>query len=297
VSSEAIERVLDPQANRATSMVAAPVDWKRRWARVLLYVILLIGGLGMLFPFIWMIASSIKHAQDIYSLSLVPSNPTLDNYRTVLEDTSFGRWFLNSLFVAGVTTASVAFFDSLAGYTLAKFRFPGSFVIFVLILSTLMVPTEMLVIPWFMMSIEFGWTDSYWGIMFPGVISAFGVFLMRQFFLGVPNDLIDAARLDGFSEFRIFWKIAVPLVKPAIAALCIFTFLGNWNAYIWPLIVVRSDEIRTLPVGIAFFSSESGSAFHLIMAAAALATIPVIVVFLIFQKQIIKGIVLTGLKG
>jgi multiple sugar transport system permease protein len=297
VSSETIERVLDPQANRATSMVTAPVDWKRRWARVLLYVILLIGGLGMLFPFIWMIASSIKHAQDIYSLSLVPSNPTLDNYRTVLEDTSFGRWFLNSLFVAGVTTASVAFFDSLAGYTLAKFRFPGSFVIFVLILSTLMVPTEMLVIPWFMMSIEFGWTDSYWGIMFPGVISAFGVFLMRQFFLGVPNDLIDAARLDGFSEFRIFWKIAVPLVKPAIAALCIFTFLGNWNAYIWPLIVVRSDEIRTLPVGIAFFSSESGSAFHLIMAAAALATIPVIVVFLIFQKQIIKGIVLTGLKG
>jgi multiple sugar transport system permease protein len=297
VSSEAIERVLDPQANRATSMVAVPVDWKRRWARVLLYVILLIGGLGMLFPFIWMIASSIKHAQDIYSLSLVPSNPTLDNYRTVLRDTSFGRWFLNSLFVAGVTTASVAFFDSLAGYTLAKFRFPGSFVIFVLILSTLMVPTEMLVIPWFMMSIEFGWTDSYWGIMFPGVISAFGVFLMRQFFLGVPNDLIDAARLDGFSEFRIFWKIAVPLVKPAIAALCIFTFLGNWNAYIWPLIVVRSDEIRTLPVGIAFFSSESGSAFHLIMAAAALATIPVIVVFLIFQKQIIKGIVLTGLKG
>jgi multiple sugar transport system permease protein len=281
VSSETIERVLDPQANRATSMVAAPVDWKRRWARVLLYVILLIGGLGMLFPFIWMIASSIKHAQDIYSLSLVPSNPTLDNYRTVLEDTS----------------ASVAFFDSLAGYTLAKFRFPGSFVIFVLVLSTLMVPTEMLVIPWFMMSIEFGWTDSYWGIMFPGVISAFGVFLMRQFFLGVPNDLIDAARLDGFSEFRIFWKIAVPLVKPAIAALCIFTFLGNWNAYIWPLIVVRSDEIRTLPVGIAFFSSESGSAFHLIMAAAALATIPVIVVFLIFQKQIIKGIVLTGLKG
>jgi multiple sugar transport system permease protein len=297
VSSETIERVLDPQANRATSMVAAPVDWKRRWARVLLYVILLIGGLGMLFPFIWMIASSVKHAQDIYSLSLVPSNPTLDNYRTVLEDTSFGRWFLNSLFVAGVTTASVAFFDSLAGYTLAKFRFPGSFVIFVLILSTLMVPTEMLVIPWFMMSIEFGWTDSYWGIMFPGVISAFGVFLMRQFFLGVPNDLIDAARLDGFSEFRIFWKIAVPLVKPAIAALCIFTFLGNWNAYIWPLIVVRSDEIRTLPVGIAFFSSESGSAFHLIMAAAALATIPVVVVFLIFQKQIIKGIVLTGLKG
>ncbi len=270
---------------------------KRRAARWFLYLILLIGGLGMIFPFVWMIASSLKSAQDIYSLSLNPPSPTLDNYRTVLQDTSYVRWFLNSLGIAAVTTASVAFFDSLAGYTLAKFRFPGSFVIFIVILSTLMVPTEMLVIPWFMMSIEFGWTDSYWGIMFPGVISAFGVFLMRQFFSGVPNDLIDAARIDGFTEFQIFWKIAIPLVKPALAALCIFTFLGNWNAYIWPLIVVRSEEMRTLPVGIAFFSSESGSAFHLIMAAAALATIPVILVFLIFQKQIIKGIVLTGIKG
>lgn len=270
---------------------------RRSWARAALYVILLIGGLGMIFPFIWMISSSFKPAQDIYSLSLIPPTPTLGNYREVLNETSYPRWFANSLLVALVTTASVAFFDSLAGYTLAKFRFPGSFLIFILILSTLMVPTEMLVIPWFMMSIELQWTDSYWGIMFPGVISAFGVFLMRQFFMGVPNDLIDAARLDGFGEFRIFWKIAIPLVKPALAALCIFTFLGNWNAYIWPLIVVRSEEMRTLPVGIAFFSSESGSEFHLIMAAAALAVVPVVVVFLIFQRQIIKGIVLTGLKG
>jgi multiple sugar transport system permease protein len=281
----------------ARSVALAKDARKRRAARWFLYLILLVGGLGMIFPFVWMIASSLKHAQDIYSLSLVPTSPTLDNYRQVLEKTSYVRWFANSMGIALVTTASVAFFDSLTGYTLAKFQFPGSTIIFILILSTLMVPTEMLVIPWFMMSIEFGWTDSYWGIMFPGVISAFGVFLMRQFFSGVPNDLIDAARIDGFTEFQIFWKIAIPLVKPALAALCIFTFLGNWNAYIWPLIVIRSDSMRTLPVGIAFFSSESGSAFHLIMAAAALATIPVIVVFLIFQKQIIKGIVLTGLKG
>ena len=270
---------------------------KKHVVRGILYVVLFLGGLGMVFPFVWMLTSSFKQAQDIYSLSLIPPSPTFDNYGTVLEDTSFPRWFANSLFVATVTTLSVAFFDSLAGYTLAKFRFPGVTIIFVLILSTLMVPTEMLIIPWFMLSIDFGWTDSYWGIMFPGVISAFGVFLMRQFFMGVPNDLIDAARIDGFSEFRIFWNIALPLVKPAVAALCIFTFLGNWNAYIWPLIAVRSDDMRTLPVGIAFFSSEAGSAFHLIMAAVAMATIPVIVVFLVFQKQIIKGIVLTGIKG
>jgi multiple sugar transport system permease protein len=272
-------------------------DWKRFFARILLYLILLIGGLTVIFRFVWMATSSIKHAGEIYNLSLLPKNPTLDNYRTVLDKTKYIRWFANSLIVALITTASTAFFDSLAGYTLAKFRFPGRNLIFIVILSTLMVPTEMLVIPWYMMSINFHWTDSYWGIMFPGVISAFGVFLMRQFFSGVPNDLIDAARLDGFSEFRIFWKIALPLVRPALAALCIFTFLGNWNAYIWPLIVTRSPEMRTLPVGIAFFSSEAGGAFHLIMAAASLATVPVLLIFVIFQRQIIKGVVLTGLKG
>ncbi len=292
--------VAEQPAAKAAAPAIAGVrtrDWKKTGAKALLYIILLVGGLGMIFPFVWMAVSSVKHAADIYNLSLIPSNPTLDNYREVLRETKYIRWFGNSLLIALITTASVAFFDSLAGYTLAKFRFPGRNLIFIAILSTLMVPTEMLVIPWYVLSIEMGWTDSYWGIMFPGVISAFGVFLMRQFFTGVPNDLIDAARLDGFSEFRIFWKIALPLVKPAVAALCIFTFLGNWNAYIWPLIVTRSEEMRTLPVGIAFFSSESGSAFHLIMAAAALATIPVLIIFVLFQKQIIKGITLTGLKG
>ncbi|MCO5216749.1 MAG: carbohydrate ABC transporter permease [Thermomicrobiales bacterium] len=270
---------------------------RRKLSQIALVVILLLGGLMMIFPFVWMISSSFKRPQDLYSLSLIPPVFTLDSYRTVLNDTSYVRWFTNSLIIATITTISVAFFDSLAGYTLAKFKFPGVTIIFVLILSTLMVPTEMLVIPWFMMSIELHWTNSYWGVMFPGVISAFGVFLMRQFFMGVPNELLDAARLDGFNEFQIFWKIALPLVKPALAALCIFTFLGNWNAYIWPLIVIRSEEMRTLPVGVAFFSSENQAAFDLIMAAASLATVPVIIIFLIFQKQIIKGIALAGLKG
>ena len=270
---------------------------RRRIGQAVLILLLLAGGLMMIFPFVWMVSSSFKRPQDLYSLSLIPPVFTLDSYRTVLQDTAYVRWFANSLLIATITTASVAFFDSLAGYTLAKFKFPGAMIIFVLILSTLMVPTEMLVIPWFMMSIEMGWTDSYWGVMFPGVISAFGVFLMRQFFMGVPNELIDAARIDGFNEFQIFWKIALPLVKPAVAALCIFTFLGNWNAYIWPLIVIRSEGMRTLPVGIAFFSSENQAAFDLIMAAASLATVPVIIIFLIFQKHIIKGIALAGLKG
>jgi len=290
---------LGARSQQATAAIAASrkPNAKKTLARIALYLILFIGGIGMIFPFIWMVVSSFKLPQDIYTLSLIPPTPTLDNYREVLDKTEYIRWFLNSLVIASITTISVAFFDSLAGYTLAKFNFPGKSIIFILILSTLMVPTEMLVIPWYMMSINFHWTDTYWGIMFPGVISAFGVFLMRQFFSGVPNDLIDAARLDGFTEFQIFWKIALPLVRPAVAALCIFTFLGNWNAYIWPLIVTRSETMRTLPVGIAFFSSEAQSSFHLIMAAAALATVPVLIIFIIFQRQIIKGIVLTGLKG
>ncbi len=300
MSSEVLPRAsvaTVPGDRPAASTIVGKRDWRRPVARVALYLILLAGGLLMIFPFVWMVVSSLKSASEIYTLSLVPPNPSLTNYREVLNETPFIRWFGNSLLVAGITTASVAFFDSLVGYVLAKFRFPLRQMIFLIILSTLMVPTEMLVIPWYVLSIEMGWTDSYWGIMFPGVISAFGIFLMRQFFLGVPDDILDAARIDGFSEFRIFWTIALPLVRPALAALCIFTFLGNWNAYIWPLIVVRSEEMRTLPVGIAFFSSEAGSAFHLIMAAAAMATVPVIIVFLIFQRQIIKGIALTGVKG
>lgn len=269
---------------------------RRTVARLFLYVVLLLGGLAMVFPFLWMVASSLKNAADIYTLSLIPPHPTLDNYSAVLRDTAFVRWFANSLIIAAITTASVAFFDSLAGYALAKFRFPGRQLIFVMILSTLMVPTEMLVIPWYLMSINLHWSNSYWGIMFPGVISAFGVFLMRQFFESVPNDLLDAARIDGVGEFGIFWRVALPLVRPAVAALCIFTFLGNWNAFLWPLIVTRTADMRTLPVGIAFFSTEAGSAYELIMTAAALATIPVLVIFAIFQRQIIRGIALTGLK-
>ncbi len=283
-------------AARTTAEATRVRDPRRTVARLFLYAILLVGGLAMIFPFVWMVVSSLKTAQEITSLVLIPEHPTLDNYRRVFGATQFVRWFVNSLLIAGITTASVAFFDSLAGYTLAKFTFPGQQLVFIMILSTLMVPTEMLVIPWYLMSINLHWSNSYWGIMFPGVMSAFGVFLMRQFFENVPNELLDAARIDGVSEFGLFWRIALPLVRPALAALCIFTFLGNWNAFLWPLIVTRTPEMRTLPVGIAFFSSEAGSAYELIMTAAALATIPVLVIFAIFQRQIIKGVALTGLK-
>lgn len=262
----------------------------------LVYVVLSVGSVATLFPFVWMIATSFKPAHEIYEFTLVPATPTFANYVFLLTETLFSRWFLNSLIVATGVTLSTAFFDSLVGYTIAKLRFSGKTLIFVAILSSLMIPTEMLVIPWYMISSRFNWVDTYWGIAFPGVITAFGIFLMKQFMEGVPKDLLDAARIDGLSEFGVFWRVALPQVKPALAALVIFNFLGNWNAYLWPVIVIESPAMRTLPVGIALFSAEMETEWHLIMTAATCAVIPVLAVFAIFQKQIIKGITLTGLK-
>ena len=263
----------------------------------LVYIILGVGGLLMVFPFIWMVATSFKQPWDVYSLALIPSEPTLNNYQRLLENSNFVRWFYNSFLVGGLVTLSVLFFDSLVGYTLCKFNFKFQNLIFIVILSTMMIPTEMLVIPWFVMSKGLNWSDTYWGIMFPGIMTGFGTFLMRQFFHSVPDDLIDAGRIDGLNEFQIWWKIALPLVKPAISALAIFTFLGNWNAFLWPLIVTSDYNLYTLPVGLAFFSGEFQTEWEMVMTGASVATIPVLIVFLIFQKQIVRGIALTGLKG
>ena len=186
------------------------------------YMLLTLGAVVMVFPFVWMVATSLKPGSEILKYTFMPQEPTLNNYWEVLFDPRFPTWYINSIIVAAISTASVAFFDSLAGYVFAKFDFPLKNLWFILILSTLMVPTEMLIIPWFQMAVNYGWNDTYWGIAFPGVITAAGLFLMRQFLMGVPNELIDAARIDGMSEFGIFLRIAVPLVKPAIAALAIF---------------------------------------------------------------------------
>jgi len=261
------------------------------------YVLLALGGIIMIFPFVWMVATSFKQPWDVYNLSIIPPEVTISNYIRLLRGSNFPRWFLNSFVVGTLVTFSVLFFDSLVGYTLCKFNFKGKKIIFILILSTMMIPTEMLIIPWYIMSNKWGWVNSYWGIMFPGIMTGFGTFLMRQFFQGVPDELLDAARIDGLNEFQIWWKVAMPLVKPAISALSIFTFLGNWNAFLWPLIVISKTELYTLPVGLAFFSGEFQTEWEMVMTGASVATIPVLIVFLIFQKQIIKGIALSGLKG
>jgi len=269
--------------------------------RALAYALLSLLALTMVVPFLWMISTSFKPAEEILFPNFLPQSATLDNYHFVLTDTALPRWYLNSLIVALFSTLSVAFFDSLAGFAFAKYHFPGKRIIFVAFLGSLMVPTEMLIIPWYIMSVNppLGgtWVDTYWGIAFPGVITAAGIFLMRQFMQGVPDELLDAGRIDGVSEFGLYWRIALPLSMAAVGALCIFNFLGNWNAFIWPLIVTSSLQMFTLPVGLQFFSSEFTSDWHLVMTGATLSLLPLLLIVIIFQRYIIEGIALTGVKG
>ena len=271
---------------------------RRAWsARPLAWALLFLGGVLMVTPLGYMLVTSIKPNAEVYELSLLPRAPTLDNYRRLGGASGFPRWLLNSAVVAVLTTVSVLFFDSLVGYTLAKFRFRGRGLVFLGIVSTLMIPTEMLVLPWYVMARRLGWLDTYWGIMFPGMMTGLGTFLMRQFFEGVPDELIDAGRVDGLGEFQLWWRVALPLVTPALAALAIITFLGNWTAFLWPLIVTTDQNLYTLPVGLASFSGEFQTEWEMVMTGASVATLPLLLVFVALQRYIVRGVMLSGLKG
>lgn len=285
------------RASSATLLATKPTKKPKNMGQIIRWLILFAGGILMIMPIVYMISTSLKWPHEVYNINLIPEEPTLDNYSYVLEDGRFYGWFANSLLIATLTTISNLLFDSLVGYTLCKFKFPGRTLVFIAILSTLMIPTEMLVIPWYLMSQQFGWLDSYWGIIFPGLMTGFGTFLMKQFFESVPDDFIEAARIDGLNELQIWWTVAMPLVKPALAALAIFVFLGNWTAFLWPLIVTNSVEMYTIPVGLSGFGDEVDVAWELIMTGAAISTIPTLIVFLIFQRFIIRGVVMAGLKG
>jgi multiple sugar transport system permease protein len=267
-------------------------------AAIIIHFVLWIGIFVVAMPFLWMVLSSFKTLPEFYTFSFWPKKWSFDAYHTIFAETKYVRWYGNSFLIAIVSTISNLFFASLIGYTLAKHRFRGNKLIFVIILSTLMVPTELLVIPWYVMSSNFGWTDTYWSIMFPGLIEAFAVFLMRQFMLGIPDDLLGAARMDGMSEFGIFIKVVLPQVTQGLGALAILSFLGNWNAYLWPVIAVSKEKMRTLPVGMSLFSTgdAGGLQWNMIMAMSTMAVIPIIIVYFIFQKRIVEGISLSGLK-
>jgi multiple sugar transport system permease protein len=227
-----------------------------------------------------------------------PETWTLDSYRTIFTDPNvpLARFYMNSLFVAVFRVFITIFTSTLAGFIFAKYRFWGKDIIFGFILVQLMIPFQVVMIPAYLILVKLGLVDSLWGLIIPSMVDAFGIFLMRQFIEGIPNELMDAARIDGSSEFGIYWRIILPQMGSAVAALGIFTFMGTWNDYLWPLIVITTHEKRTLPLLLTWYNSQHGTRYDLTMAASILVLLPILVVYAIFQRRFVRGITMTGFK-
>lgn len=282
-------------------------------ARILLYVVLSAGALIVIAPFIWMVSTSLAPGAEVFNWPprLIPSDIVFANYTEALFDYEFEIYFWNSLVVAIVATVSVLLFDSLAGYAFAKLRFRGSGPLFALILGTVMIPMQITMIPLFIIfrHIPFaggndwmgaggnGFIDTYAGLIVPWLATTFGTYLMREFFRMLPSELIDAARIDGLSEFQIFWRVYLPLAKPALAAVGVLTFTEVWNTFLWPLIVVSDTEMWTVQLGLSGMKGQYFTEWHLLMAATVISCLPVFVVYLLGQRYFVQGIALSGLKG
>lgn len=267
-------------------------------APVATYLLLALGGVVMVMPLVWMVSAAFKPLGEVMAVppTWIPREPTLDNFRQVFAQFPFGRYIWNSFLVAAAVVVSVLLTSSLAGYALAKFRFPGRHVVLVAILTSLMIPFQVRMIPLYRMMVDAGLVNTFTGLVFPWLIDAFGIFLMRQFLLTIPDELVEAARIDGCSEWRIFFQIVLPQVRPALAALAIFTFTATWEEFLWPLIISNSDLTRTLPVGLQFFNEQYGLNIHWQMAGALFAIAPILIVFFLLQRQFVEGISLTGMK-
>jgi multiple sugar transport system permease protein len=257
----------------------------------------LISLLAVIFmtPFVWMLLGSFKIT---FNVNKIIAPLTIDNYWFLLQNTPAIRWFFNSVYVAVTATVLICLLSSLAGYAFAKMRFKGSGVIFFLMISTMMLPKYVLLVPLFKLIRDLHWFDTYSALIFPELGWAFGVFMMRQFIHAIPTEMIEATRMDGASELRIFFQMILPLVKPAVAALAIFSVVRVWNDFMWQLVVTKSDEMKTMPLGVAGFASMAGiSDYGLMMAGSAVASLPIIILFLCFQKFFTRGVTMGALKG
>ncbi len=258
------------------------------------------GALLAFFPLFWMAVTSLKTAPEIQRvpLQIGPDRWTnLDNYREVFARQPFGRFLLNSTLVSSVSALSSALVSSLAGYGFAKFQFRGRNLFFFAIVGILMVPFQSVVVPLYLWMSRFGLLDTYLGILAPDLVSVFGVFLTRQVIEVIPTDYIDAARIDGASELGIFWRVILPMVRPAVATLVIIKFMWTWNELFWPLVVVNSASMKVVTLGLISFTNMYFIEYHLVTAAAMLSILPILVVFLVGQKWIVRAVVMSGLKG
>jgi multiple sugar transport system permease protein len=270
-----------------------------RTATVVLHALLAGGLLVMVGPFVWMLLSSFKTFGEILRSPPTwwPLDPTLDNYSVLLGRLDFPAYFVNSTVVAVATTAGNLLFCAAAGYALAKLRFPGSRLLFAVVLGTIMVPGIVTLVPLFVLVSNLGLVNTYAGLVLPFLAQAFGVFLMRQFMLSIPDDLLEAARIDGAGEWRIFWRIVLPLSRPPLATLGILTFLASWNNFLWPLVVATTESRYTLPVALALYSvGQNRARYDLLLAGSVLIVVPVLVVFVLLQRHFVRGIATTGLK-
>ncbi|MBE3554880.1 MAG: carbohydrate ABC transporter permease [Thermicanus sp.] len=272
---------------------------RKHWVRILVYLILILYAAATLVPFLWALSASFKPLQEIVSgePNFIPKHFTLDNYAEIfLRESLFPRWLFNSIFVAGMVTVLNLLFNSMAGYALARISFPGNKLFFYVILAILMIPGQVTLIPTYLILKWFGWLNHYQGLIVPGMVNATFIFMMRQFFMNFPRELEEAAELDGLNRFGIFFRIVLPLAKPALAAQTIFVFMGSWNNFMMPLIILSDKTMFTLPLGLNSFKGQYISYWNYIMAASMVFTLPALVIYAFFNRFFIKGITFTGGK-
>ncbi|MBK9941033.1 MAG: carbohydrate ABC transporter permease [Kouleothrix sp.] len=270
-----------------------------RWAGLALHVLLLLGSVVMLLPFIWMLSTSLKTPAETFAYPpiWIPKTIAWSNYSRTVAAMPFGRFYLNSLIVTISVTVLQIITSSLAAFAFARLRFRGRTALFLLYLATLMIPFQITMIPNFILVRLLGWYDTYQALILPPAFSAFSTFLLRQYFLGIPFDLDEAARIDGASSLRIWWSVILPLSGPVLAALAIFVSLNTWNDFLWPLIVTNSPLMRTLPVGLSTFQGQFKVEWNLLMAGSVIAMLPVLIVYMIGQRWFIRGIAMSGMGG
>jgi multiple sugar transport system permease protein len=264
--------------------------------RLVWSLIALILALMTIFPLLWMVSIGFKAPAEVFQPTLIPKAPTLNNFAYVFTQVPFVRYLTNSFVVSAIVTIVALWFHSMAGYALARLRFRGRETIFIVIFSTFLVSLPVIIVPLFVLVRSMGMLNTYAGIIVPSIFNAFGIFLLRQFYLSLPRELEEAAVIDGASYWRIYWSVILPLSRPIISALAILFFLANWNSFLWPLTVANDDRFWVVQVGIANFRSQYAASWHYIMAASTIVAAPMLVLFVIFQKQIMESIKTSGLK-
>ena len=268
-------------------------------AKALLYAALAGLAVVTMAPLLWMLSASLMPSgqANTYPPKLIPEPATLEHYRALFTRLQLGRFLLNSALVATAVTAISLLVNSMAGYAFAKFRFRGRDSLFRFLLTAMVIPAQVAMLPLFLLLKEMGLVNTYWGVIIPGMASVFGIFLIRQYALSIPDDLIDAARIDGAGEFRTYWLIVMPLLRPILITLAIFTFMATWNDFMWPLIVLSEETKYTLPVALANLSGEHVQDTELMMASSVLTILPVMLLFVALQRYYIEGIMLGSVKG